>query len=373
MSRIRTVKPGLFKHEELYDAEIESGLPLRLAFIGLFTVADKEGRFQWMPRTLKTDVLPHDDVDFSKVLDALARIGMLRRYVVADRVYGCIPTWKKHQVINQREAESFLPSPDEDDGAYQFASITPHQREQVHARDRYMCVRCNAKDDLTVDHIFPQSIGGTHELTNLRTLCRKCNSARPVAEPGLSQDLAKDGLSLADKQRICAPPPKQVHAPDPHVHARGEGKGREGEGEGESSSLRSDVSAASADLPELPKALDRRSEAFSEAIERWNAMADHLRLPAVRERTPERRRKFNARFSNGSGVKFEQALDAIRASKFCQGDNNQGWRVNFDFLLQPSSLAKLLEGTYADRDGATTDSTGVDWEALKVRDSHAAD
>lgn len=53
MSRIRTVKPELFKHEELFDAEQNSKLPLRLAFIGLFTVADREGRFKWRPRTLK--------------------------------------------------------------------------------------------------------------------------------------------------------------------------------------------------------------------------------------------------------------------------------------------------------------------------------
>ena len=46
MSRIRTVKPELFKHEELFDTELASGLPLRLAFTGLFTVADCEGRFK---------------------------------------------------------------------------------------------------------------------------------------------------------------------------------------------------------------------------------------------------------------------------------------------------------------------------------------
>ena len=38
MARIRTVKPEFFKHEEIYQAEIEEKLPLRLAFIGLFGV-----------------------------------------------------------------------------------------------------------------------------------------------------------------------------------------------------------------------------------------------------------------------------------------------------------------------------------------------
>jgi hypothetical protein len=30
MSRIRTIKPDFFTHEDLFDAEQESGLPLRL-------------------------------------------------------------------------------------------------------------------------------------------------------------------------------------------------------------------------------------------------------------------------------------------------------------------------------------------------------
>jgi hypothetical protein len=46
MGRIRTVKPELFQHGDLFDAEVESGFPLRLAFIGLFTCCDREGRFK---------------------------------------------------------------------------------------------------------------------------------------------------------------------------------------------------------------------------------------------------------------------------------------------------------------------------------------
>lgn len=113
MSRIRTVKPDLFRHEDLFDAELASGLPLRLAFIGLFTVADCEGRFQWKPRTLKLDVLPHDNVDFSAVLSALESGGFIKSYMVDGRRYGYIPSFGKHQQISAREMErgSALPPP----------------------------------------------------------------------------------------------------------------------------------------------------------------------------------------------------------------------------------------------------------------------
>jgi len=113
MGRIRTVKPELFQHCGLFDAEAESGLPLRLAFIGLFTCCDREGRFKWRPRELKLAVLPHDDIDFSRVLDALASHGFIRRYTMGAESYGVIPTWNRHQVINNKERASQLPSPEE--------------------------------------------------------------------------------------------------------------------------------------------------------------------------------------------------------------------------------------------------------------------
>ena len=112
MARIRTVKPELFSHDGLYEAEIEAGLPVRLAFAGLFTVADREGRFKWRPRILKVGVLPHDTIDFSRVLDALMTRGFVVKYADATgEEFGYIPSFLKHQVINNRESASVLPDP----------------------------------------------------------------------------------------------------------------------------------------------------------------------------------------------------------------------------------------------------------------------
>lgn len=128
MARIRTVKPELFEHEELFDLEKATGLPLRLAFIGLFTCCDREGRFKWRPRALKKNVLPYDDhIDFSRVLDALGTRGFVRKYVVDGEEYGVIPTWDKHQVINNRESESDLPYPEENS----YVSITSTREARV--------------------------------------------------------------------------------------------------------------------------------------------------------------------------------------------------------------------------------------------------
>ena len=109
--RIRTIKPEFFHHEELHELETETSLPIRLAFIGLWCAADREGRFKWSPKRLGVQILPYDDCDFSRVLDALATRGFIRKYACGTEVFGVIPTFLSHQVINNRERESELPQP----------------------------------------------------------------------------------------------------------------------------------------------------------------------------------------------------------------------------------------------------------------------
>lgn len=141
MARIRTIKPGFFRHAELFEAEKSSGLPLRIAFAGLWTAADREGRFKWKPRELKLDCLPHDDVDFSRVLDALVTGGWVVRYAVDGAEYGAIPTWKEHQIINNREMASDLPAPNENnaltrEARVEDATATPLKSAQAEGKGR---------------------------------------------------------------------------------------------------------------------------------------------------------------------------------------------------------------------------------------------
>jgi hypothetical protein len=114
MARIRTIKPEFFRHAALFDAEIETGLPLRVAFAGLWTACDRSGRFAWKPRELKLDCLPFDECDFSRVLDALATRGFVSRYVVDGVAFGFVPSWDRHQIINNRESQSSFPEPTEE-------------------------------------------------------------------------------------------------------------------------------------------------------------------------------------------------------------------------------------------------------------------
>jgi hypothetical protein len=129
MARIRTIKPGFFRHEELFEAEQASGFPLRLIFAGLWTVADREGRFEWKPRAIKLDVLPYDPIDFAAALEALASYGFVVKYKVGARTFAHIPSWHKHQQVNVRESKSEIPAPVETG-----ESTCMHMPEQVQVR-----------------------------------------------------------------------------------------------------------------------------------------------------------------------------------------------------------------------------------------------
>lgn len=51
-------------------------------------------------------------------------------------------------------------------------------REEVFNRDNRKCKICSSKSNLCLDHIFPQSKGGSNDVTNLQTLCSECNSKK---------------------------------------------------------------------------------------------------------------------------------------------------------------------------------------------------
>jgi len=114
MARIRTIKPGFFKNEEL----AELSFPSRLLFIGLWTQADKEGRLEDRPKRLKAEIFPYDSVNIDELLSKLQSAGFIVRYKIEDAELGemkliQINNFSKHQRFTGSEAdsESEFPAP----------------------------------------------------------------------------------------------------------------------------------------------------------------------------------------------------------------------------------------------------------------------
>lgn len=58
------------------------------------------------------------------------------------------------------------------------AIISATLRRDVFERDRYRCKHCGTHKRLCVDHVYPESRGGTLALENLQTLCVSCNNRK---------------------------------------------------------------------------------------------------------------------------------------------------------------------------------------------------
>jgi hypothetical protein len=86
------------------------------------------------------------------------------------------------------------------------------------------------------------------------------------------------------------------------------------------------------------------------ATEAWNAMAGACGLSKVRDLTKTRRTTLRARLRECSGLDgWAEVLRQVQATPFLLGNNDRGWKAEFDFVLQPKSFAKIREGAYANR------------------------
>lgn len=79
-------------------------------------------------------------------------------------------------------------------------------RRKVYRRDGYTCQNCGAtggprgNTQLEAHHIVPKEAGGTHELSNLKTLCKSCHDA--VHGRRKSAPTARSQFSRSKRRRI---------------------------------------------------------------------------------------------------------------------------------------------------------------------------
>ncbi len=118
MARARNIKPGFFKNELL--AELE---PLdRLLFIGLWCLADREGRLEDRHKRIKMELFPCDSYDVNGGLAALEAAGFVSRYSAAGKSVVSIVNFHKHQTPHGTEKDSELPG--------ENGELTVHERTE---------------------------------------------------------------------------------------------------------------------------------------------------------------------------------------------------------------------------------------------------
>lgn len=92
-----------------------------------------------------------------------------------------------------------------------------------------------------------------------------------------------------------------------------------------------------------------RSEEAHEAIEAYKKMARETGLPEMRSVSEGRKQSIKKRIADHGLPVVLEAIERVGRSSFCHGNNDRGWKADFDFICQPSSFLSILEGKYDNR------------------------
>lgn len=112
MSNTSALRTRETKRTFWLDEDIQELPPLvRFAFMGLWAIADREGRFEDNPRRIKRLLFPGDDIDIENVITSLAAGRFLVRYHIGGKKYCEIRNFARHQRPHPHERKSVMPPP----------------------------------------------------------------------------------------------------------------------------------------------------------------------------------------------------------------------------------------------------------------------
>lgn len=73
-------------------------------------------------------------------------------------------------------------------------------------------------------------------------------------------------------------------------------------------------------------------------------------LPHVRTLTDKRKKAIKTRLKKYTQLDIQKTFIIAEASDFLKGNNDRGWRADFDWLINENNMVKVLEGRYSNVD-----------------------
>lgn len=146
--RARDIKPGFFKSDQLAECSPWA----RLAFAGLWMLADREGRLEDRPKRIKAEILPYDNEDMDSLLNELQENELIIRYQVHGKRYIWIPKFLEHQRPHQNEKASEIPpyQPEREAVVPRIEPVTCQEEKQSEPREQGLATKvqspCNQGD-----------------------------------------------------------------------------------------------------------------------------------------------------------------------------------------------------------------------------------
>jgi hypothetical protein len=340
MARSRNIKPGFFRNAELVELPVET----RLLFIGLWTLADREGRLEDRPRQIKMELFPADQFDVGAMLDQLQSSGFLLRYEVDGKSFIEVSNFIKHQDPHYKEKASEYPPPPGKENFHKATGVTRTQRRRIMERDGFACKSCGCEDALCIDHVLPVSRGGDSSDENLQVLCMACNTRKGNKigdEPKnirqrrieFGSNTVQQNRSLPSDSRSLIPDSRSL-IPDSLNKIR-------------------DSAEGSASVNDAAQAQSPDPVPHKKIVELWRAHLPALIQPS--KWTPSRASALRARWHEDpirQSVDWWDKLFAhIAKIDFLCGrappmNGRKPFEIDIDWLLKQSNFLKVIEGKY---------------------------
>lgn len=107
--RARNIKPDFFRDAELAEVSIEA----RYLFIGLWCLADRQGKLKDNPKQIRFEVFPETKTkdDINTLLNSLQDHHLITRYEIEKVRYIKVINFLKHQSPHHTEMQSKYPDP----------------------------------------------------------------------------------------------------------------------------------------------------------------------------------------------------------------------------------------------------------------------
>lgn len=84
---------------------------------------------------------------------------------------------------------------------------------------------------------------------------------------------------------------------------------------------------------------------YQQIVDAYNEMCG--KLPKVKKLIDKRKRAIRTCMAQGfSADDMREAFRQAASTPFLTGKNERGWRANFDFIIKPDNMQKILEGAY---------------------------
>lgn len=90
---------------------------------------------------------------------------------------------------------------------------------------------------------------------------------------------------------------------------------------------------------------DNDNEEIKEIISLFNT----TRFPKVQKLSDSRKKHLQARIKEYGADKVKEIITKASKSDFLCGINNNGWKANFDWLVNPNNFVKVMEGNYENK------------------------